>query len=290
MSRGNTNIMGFKKWGGAIAAATFLHVAVLAAFIRPPQITALPTDEIVVNLGLVGTIAAPQPVSAMAPSPKPVLTPKEIINPVAPKTMPPKPRPAPPKPMPIFVPIPAPVQVVHAPSPIIVHTVSTIAKPVAHPKRRPISQAVQHHPALTTPLSTPSYSAVSKASSGGSTARHMGSDVASGIGSSGPEQLYYAKLAARMKRYKRYPASARKAKQEGTVVLHFTVNRGGRITRSKIVQSSGFKSLDSASLRILKRVQPLPAFPPAMKQKSVSLTYPFTYRLTTGSPRPTPHQ
>ncbi|PHR61077.1 MAG: hypothetical protein COA43_05400 [Robiginitomaculum sp.] len=266
------------KWTIAFFVAAALHGGALAAFTMQPAAMELPTDEIVVNLGLLGAIGSPAPDLPAAPEPKqPVknkITPKPqpkpitkpIVKPVAkhiPKALPPK----------IERVKPLPVQIMQAPSSFVIHMAHTADVPITTPRPQPKQMPV------AVPQQVRSVAPSATRAGTGNTQLPAGMSTSSGIGASGPEQLYYAKLAARMKRYKRYPASARKNKEEGTVVLQFTVLRNGRIIRSKVIQSSGQKSLDSASLRILKRVQPLPSFPPEMKQKSVTLTYPFQFRL-----------
>ncbi len=70
---------------------------------------------------------------------------------------------------------------------------------------------------------------------------------------------YDSLVAGHLERFKRYPAAARGA--AGTVVVRFTVNRHGDVTRSEVAKSSGHGVLDQEALAILRRASPFPAFP-----------------------------
>jgi protein TonB len=87
---------------------------------------------------------------------------------------------------------------------------------------------------------------------------------------------YRATLVAHLQRFKQFPSSAA-ANEMGMVQVGFTVTRNGRVTSSRLVRSSGFASIDRAALELLQRAQPLPAFPPEMRQASDSFTAPINY-------------
>lgn len=50
-----------------------------------------------------------------------------------------------------------------------------------------------------------------------------------------------------------YPSAARRAEQQGTVRVSYTVGADGRVTACRIVQSSGSSPLDSTTCRIFER-------------------------------------
>lgn len=52
-----------------------------------------------------------------------------------------------------------------------------------------------------------------------------------------------------------YPAASRRSGEEGRVVVHLDIDTGGRATRWKIVQPSGFPRLDAASNCVVKRLE-----------------------------------
>ncbi len=85
-------------------------------------------------------------------------------------------------------------------------------------------------------------------------------------------------LLAHLERFRRYPARARAARQQGVATIRFTMNRAGMVLSSAVVRSSGVSALDTAALDTLKRAQPLPAIP-ADRPDTVELTIPVEYFL-----------
>ncbi|MFT3968116.1 MAG: TonB family protein, partial [Sphingobium sp.] len=85
-------------------------------------------------------------------------------------------------------------------------------------------------------------------------------------------------ILAHLERFRRYPARARAARQQGVAYVRFTMNRAGMVLSSVIVNKSGSFDLDQAALDTLKRAQPLPAIP-ADKPDVVELTIPVEFYL-----------
>ena len=83
-------------------------------------------------------------------------------------------------------------------------------------------------------------------------------------------------LLAHLQRYRRFPARARAARQEGTVQVRFRMNRAGAVLSASVQKGSGFSTLDMAALDTLKRAQPLPAIP-ADRPDIVELTIPVEF-------------
>jgi protein TonB len=67
-----------------------------------------------------------------------------------------------------------------------------------------------------------------------------------------------AELMARLNRYKRYPDTA----GTGTVMIAFSINRSGSVIASRLVRSSGDRTLDQEAIELPRRASPLPP-PPA---------------------------
>ncbi len=86
-------------------------------------------------------------------------------------------------------------------------------------------------------------------------------------------------ILAHLEHFRRYPARARAARQQGTVTVRFKMNRAGMVLSSAIVQKSGSYDLDQAALDTLKRAQPLPAIPADMADE-MQLTIPVEFYLT----------
>ncbi|MGE5161584.1 MAG: energy transducer TonB [Betaproteobacteria bacterium] len=69
---------------------------------------------------------------------------------------------------------------------------------------------------------------------------------------------------------------------QGVIVVDVTVDRGGKVTRSKIVRSPGIARLDGMVMASLKTASPLPAPPPALV-KTGAITYSETWLFTNDS-------
>ena len=87
---------------------------------------------------------------------------------------------------------------------------------------------------------------------------------------------YRSMLVAHLQRFKQYPSSANGAR--GSPVVNITITRSGRVTGSRLVQSSGNGAIDQAVLSLVQRAQPMPAFPPEMREASETFTAPFLYK------------
>lgn len=104
-------------------------------------------------------------------------------------------------------------------------------------------------------------------------------------GTVGLRDVYVAKLAARINRFKYYPMNALRNRQEGVVHLSLVVGRRGQVLDVNLVQSSGFETLDMAALRIVDRAKPLPRFNRRMTQDQLSVRLPIDYEITKRQPR-----
>ncbi|MDQ8727087.1 energy transducer TonB [Bradyrhizobium sp. LHD-71] len=102
---------------------------------------------------------------------------------------------------------------------------------------------------------------------------------ASGASAAAAAASYRSILASHLQRYKQYPSGARANNEQGTSALTFTVTRNGRVTSSRLARSSGHASLDQETLALIRRAQPLPAFPSDMREASVTFTVPFSFTM-----------
>ena len=86
-------------------------------------------------------------------------------------------------------------------------------------------------------------------------------------------------IAAWLERHKEYPQQARARRQEGVVLLRFTIDRAGRLLNWRIDQGSGYAALDREVEAMLRRATPLPPLPPEMTQAELELAVPIRFRL-----------
>lgn len=86
-------------------------------------------------------------------------------------------------------------------------------------------------------------------------------------------------------KHQRYPASAKKEKQEGTVRLAFTIDRNGHVLKRSIAESSGYPSLDQAALDMIDAASPLPAVPSDIfpNRETLPLVKPIDFKLITNT-------
>src|SRR3546814_5511323 len=91
------------------------------------------------------------------------------------------------------------------------------------------------------------------------------SEGQSGGGAPGAFVDYKAQLYAWLEKHKEYPRRARLRRQEGTALLEFAMDRGGRVLSYRIVESSGYKLLDDEVVAMIERASPLPTPPAAME-------------------------
>ncbi|MEM7027335.1 MAG: energy transducer TonB [Pseudomonadota bacterium] len=91
------------------------------------------------------------------------------------------------------------------------------------------------------------------------------------------EASYKAIVSAILQKHKQYPSRALRRKQEGTVTVVFTIDNDGSLAGYEITDSSGYKLLDRAVEKMLKRATPLPPFPDNMDQDSITLILPVDF-------------
>ena len=111
-------------------------------------------------------------------------------------------------------------------------------------------------------------------------------------GSAGPKSRFSSKPARNVRGYfgqisawidanKDYPAECKKHKQQGAVVVKFTIGRDGQLLASTIKQSSGHALLDQAALATLARAAPFPPIPDFVGRETLSIAVPIDYALIT---------
>ena len=93
------------------------------------------------------------------------------------------------------------------------------------------------------------------------------------------QQSYLARLLAYLNRYKKYPPEARSARITGVVMVHFVMDKTGRVATAEISQSSGKPMLDAEALALMQRAQPLPAIPPDFGKDTINAIVPIEFSL-----------
>lgn len=245
----------WQRWLPAAALMAMLHAGALAAVTAWPAMIAPPGAEappVLIDLSPVA--AAPATPLDLAPGPE---MQQQAAVPSAPAESAPAPvestiAPTPPQPTP-EVPVP----------PQTTHDVSKHEPPKHQARPQPVEP---HAPRSSAPTHTQRVAT-------------RETHAAPGVSASAASATYDALLVAHLHRFKQYAAGARAAGQQGTAVLAFTLNRHGQVLASHLARSSGSAALDADTLALLRRAQPLPAFPPEMPQASKSFVVPLNYSL-----------
>jgi TonB family protein len=89
---------------------------------------------------------------------------------------------------------------------------------------------------------------------------------------------YRATLSVWLESHKRYPESARARGEEGRAVLHFRVDRSGRVLNYAVVGSTGYADLDAAIETMMRRAT-LPPFPADMTASDVEISVTVRFEL-----------
>lgn len=82
-----------------------------------------------------------------------------------------------------------------------------------------------------------------------------------------------------LSRYKHYPDDAAKKKQEGSVIVSFTLAHDGTVTGAWIDQSSGNPLLDQAALAMFRDGSPVPPVPERYWSKTGPITISVDFKL-----------
>ena len=85
---------------------------------------------------------------------------------------------------------------------------------------------------------------------------------ASGASGAVSPAKWQSRLMAHLERRKRYPAGARRRREEGTAHVRFAIDDGGNVRSVELVRSSGHSELDEAVVALVRRASPVPAPPP----------------------------
>lgn len=140
----------------------------------------------------------------------------------------------------------------------------------------PVEQKVEEQKPVEKPKEKKSEPKKKTTASSGPVGRAAGSSGRPSSSSGGASFSNYAgRVAAHLRRYKRYPSSAGRAR--GTVRIAFSVSRGGTVTGVRLVGSSGNSALDQAALQMVRRANPFPAMPPGLNRNSASFAVPIRF-------------
>ena len=242
-------------WSAAAAVAIAAHAGAVAWALRQPPRPALdPEPAPAVLIDLEPAFVAPE-------APLEQLTQDNLDAPEV-ETSPPE--------FAELVPEPPPPDLPLDPTPIpsedalpAVEPPPDLPKPVERPEARPPERVVEKKPEpKKKPEPEPPSKAQARAQAVAPDTRQAAPANAAGASSSASPAKWQSRLMAHLERRKRYPAGARKRKEEGTVLVRFSIDGGGNVLSAGLARSSGHPELDEAVIALVRRASPVPPPPP----------------------------
>ena len=199
---------------------------------------------------------APAPVAAPVPLPVPVVRPEPKIA----EAPPPRPQ--------------------HKPAPLHTHVASATPAPAAPPVAVRAQTAASAADAAAASAAAPgSGNGAGSAVGQGQGTEGMGHGVFGDGALDGPGDEYLEKLRRWLAKYKQYPQAAIDKKEEGKVIVGFTLKRDGTVLTAWIERSSGTPLLDDAALAMMRRASPVPPVPDRYKGSELKLAMPVDYSI-----------
>lgn len=107
--------------------------------------------------------------------------------------------------------------------------------------------------------------------------RNAAAATANGAGRSVSPAKWQSRLMSHLERRKRYPSAARSNREEGTVYVRFRIDDSGNVLSVSLSRSSGYPTLDTAVLDMVRAASPVPA-PPAGVNKTITAPVRFNLR------------
>lgn len=107
--------------------------------------------------------------------------------------------------------------------------------------------------------------------------RSAAAAAANGAGRSVSPAKWQSRLMSHLERRKRYPSAARSNREEGTVYVRFRIDDSGNVLSVSLSRSSGYPTLDSAVLDMVRAASPVPA-PPEGVNKTITAPVRFNLR------------
>ena len=92
----------------------------------------------------------------------------------------------------------------------------------------------------------------------------------------GGSKQWQSRLMAHLERRKRYPAAAKRRRDEGVATVRFSIDASGNVLSAQLARSSGVPELDEEVVAMVRRASPVPAPPPGAK---LDITVPVRFNI-----------
>lgn len=149
----------------------------------------------------------------------------------------------------------------------------------AAPPPEPVQAAELPPPSGTVSAAAETQGRAASGSAGGQPAPDANAGAPFQSAASGGAADYMSRLRAWLEQHKEYPSRARRRRAEGTALLVFVMDRGGRVLSHRIERSAGDPSLDHAVAEMIQRAQPLPPIPDSFQQAWLEVRVPVQFLL-----------
>jgi protein TonB len=80
-------------------------------------------------------------------------------------------------------------------------------------------------------------------------------------------------------KHKQYPRIAQMRGWQGEAIVELLLDGNGKLKSKKIIQSSGFESLDKQALEMIEKAAPFPAPPEALSDSNFSIKVSIPFKL-----------
>ncbi|MDR2422888.1 MAG: energy transducer TonB [Deltaproteobacteria bacterium] len=104
-----------------------------------------------------------------------------------------------------------------------------------------------------------------------------GSGGGTGRGNPDAMSAYKGQISRKLNQFKKYPTAAMTKGLKGVVRVNFRVNAQGRVSRARMVSSSGHAVLDEEAMALLKRCSPFPPIPASLGLTELELNVPINF-------------
>ena len=268
---GGVDNTGARRWAMSAIAIAALHAGLIALgmnWAMQPPVSGVALPAILVDMAPVSSAPQPTPLD-LAPGPVMQQADASPPEPTHQAAIEQQIAPTPPQEKPEVV---APPEQKVQPTPPKLEPTRIVADHEPAPVKPKVTRAESKQPNEAVPA--PKTTASPRAE------RQAPAASAVSVGASAAVIASYNQLvAAHLQRFKQYPPAAKAAGQQGVARLTFSLGRGGQVLASRLGGSSGHPALDTETLAMVRRAQPFPAFPPEMKQGSMSFSIPVAFSL-----------
>lgn len=186
------------------------------------------------------------------PEPPPIAQP-EPVQPEQPKPEPIKPKV---EPKPVAKPTPAPSVIKEEPAPVTPPPVTDTEVIAVAPKPEAPASPLPVAPVATPKPPTPTPVEIDNAYTG-----------------------YGSTLWSAISKYKKYPKIAQMRGWQGEVIVELSLDGNGKLKSKRILQHSGYESLDQQALEMVDKALPFPAPPEALRGGSFTIKVPIPFKL-----------